>query len=112
MAFKTSVFFLALLAIALAISSEVTARDLAEKSHSEENVGEADVEDAKYYGNGENLRGEYGGYGDQGDHYYHYHHYRKHCHHGCCQYYRYRRGCCKCCPPPGKAAKTETENEP
>ncbi|GAB4825251.1 hypothetical protein Ancab_008123 [Ancistrocladus abbreviatus] len=111
MAFKASVFFLALLAIALAISSEVRARDLAEKSHSKENVGEAHVEDVKYYGNGENLRGEYGGYGDQGDHYY-YHHYGKHCYYGCCGYYHYYYGCYKCCPPPGKAVEAEIENKP
>ncbi|GAB4825242.1 hypothetical protein Ancab_040327 [Ancistrocladus abbreviatus] len=109
MAFKTSVFFLALLAIVLAISSEVTARDLAEKSHSEENVGEAHVEDAKYYRNGENLRGEYGGYGDHSNHYYHY---VKICYYGCCGFYHYYYGCYQCCPPPGKAAKTETENKP
>ncbi|GAB4825243.1 hypothetical protein Ancab_040328 [Ancistrocladus abbreviatus] len=106
MAFKASVLFLALLAIALAISSEVIARDLAEKSHSEEKVGGAHAEDVKYYRNGGNLGGEYGGnLGRRG----HYISYGALCRYGCCHYYRYRPGCYKCCPPPPWEA---AENKP
>ncbi|GAB4825237.1 hypothetical protein Ancab_008112 [Ancistrocladus abbreviatus] len=108
MAFKASVLFLTLLAITLAISSEATARDMAEKSHSELNVGEVRVEDDKYYGNGGNPEGESlgrGGYnGPQHGNYY--------CRYGCCRYCRYRYGCCMCCSAPGKAAEAEIENKP
>ncbi|GAB4825239.1 hypothetical protein Ancab_040326 [Ancistrocladus abbreviatus] len=103
MAFKASVLFLALLAIALVISSEVSARDLAEKSHSEENVGEAHAEDVKYYGNAVNPDLGRSGYSGP-------EHRDMYCHYGCC-HYCYRR-CCKCCPAPGKAAEAESENKP
>ncbi|GAB4825228.1 hypothetical protein Ancab_008103 [Ancistrocladus abbreviatus] len=103
MAFKTSILFLALLAIALAISSEVTARDLAEKSHSEENVGGAHVEDVKYYGGGGSPYGA--GHGGHGGHYGGY------CQHGCCGHSHYHSGC-RCCTYPGEAADAEIENKP
>ncbi|KAL9250433.1 hypothetical protein AKJ16_DCAP26555 [Drosera capensis] len=64
MSSKLIFFFLAFLAIVLAISSEATARDLAEKSTEEATLG-----DAKYYGYSPGYGGygpRYGGYGGHG----------------------------------------------
>ncbi|GAB4825234.1 hypothetical protein Ancab_008109, partial [Ancistrocladus abbreviatus] len=104
-----SVVFLALLAITLAISSEVAARDMAEKSHSEENVGRTRLDDVKYYGNSGNPEGESlgrGGYnGPQRGHYY--------CRYGCCRHCSFHSyACCRCCSAPGKAAEAEIEDKP
>ena len=98
-----------LMAIALLISSEVAARDLAETSidHNEKADKATETHEIED-GRGGYNRGGRGGYngGGRGG----YGHGGGHCRYGCCGH-GYHGGC-RCCTYAGEAVDTEPETEP
>ncbi|KAF3456034.1 hypothetical protein FNV43_RR00677 [Rhamnella rubrinervis] len=108
---KAFLFLGLLLAIVLLISSEVSARDLAETSPDNKNVdaigkpdGVSETQYGGYPGGGYNGgRGGYNGgsprHGGGGGS----------CYYGCCRRSYYGRGCSRCCSYAGEAVDAEPE---